>query len=320
MNTKLATFAEILFQKHPTRMFKREKGKFLEYCKTEFENLGYEVIIKADQNLLGLTSSNLVAGKPDADILFTAHYDTPARNGVLLSFNRIFGMLIGGVVFLIPLILLLSLTNRFAYELATVAWWPDLLPFNLRQIIDFLINVWLISLFIVKNPRNRNDNTSGVIGVYKMAQLIAENPELKNRCAFILFDHEEILPGLLGSRAFAKWRKKNHPDKVDGVVINFDCIGVGELLTVMTKKEHDGWHKIAEHMQSEGFNAKKIKSGLGLAGNSDHSPFPKGVSLLFQRRSLFKALYIPNIHSGKDKVCDIVQIEQLGDALYNYVR
>jgi len=320
MNTKLASFAETLFEKHPTRMFKHEKGKFLEYCKTEFENLGYEVIIKADRNPLGFTSRNLVIGKPDADILFTAHYDTPARNGILLAFNKIFGMLIGGLLFLIPLFFVLSLTSGFAYELESVAWWPEFMPINLRQLIDIVVNVLLIALFVVKNPHNHNDNTSGVIGVYKMAQLIAENPELKNRSAFILFDHEEVFPGLLGSKAFAKWRETNHPDKVNGVVINFDCIGVGEVLSVMMKKEHDGWHKITEHFQNEGLDAKKIKSGLGLGGNSDHSSFPKGVSLLFQRRSLFKALYIPNIHSSKDKVCDIAQIEHLCEALYSYVR
>jgi Zn-dependent M28 family amino/carboxypeptidase len=181
----------------------------------------------------------------------------------------------------------------------------------------------VLALFIIssviKNKHNHTDNTSGVIGVFRIAEMIAGHPELRKRCAFILFDHEEVMPGLLGSRAFAKWRRKNHPDKMQGTVINLDCIGNGDVLTVMTKKKHEKWHEITEFLQEEGFDAVKIRGSM-FTGTSDHEPFAKGISLLYQKRSKLGALYMPGIHTRKDIICDLEKIERLGAAICEYIK
>jgi len=310
---KLQLFAETLFQKHNTRMWRKEKDAFLADATLAFENLGYdEVAVKEDKNPLGITSRNLVVGKPDADILITAHYDTPGRNGFLLILAPIFGALIGSFLIVIPLGFLMGL-------LATaVTRTFDIGQLNLMIANPaYLLLAVLLVASLIKNPKNHNDNTSGVLGVYQMAELIAENPELKARTAFVLFDHEEVLPGLLGSKAFAKWRKQNCPEKSNATVINLDCIGIGDVLTVMTRKKHVAWDNIAEFLEGEGFTVKKARGGL--AGNSDHAPFARGVSLLFQKRSLTGPLYIPKIHSGRDKECDLEQIERLSAAVYKYL-
>ena len=307
MNQALNTFAQSLFSKHETRMYRKEKDVFLEHCKAEFTQLGYdEVVIKEEKNALGMTSRNLVAGPLDADVLITAHYDTPGRNGFLLFFNPLFGGLLGSMLLMV---LLVFLPRFLEGAIENGAQWV-----NYAQIA---LGVVFIASFLLKNKHNHNDNTSGVIGVYQMAQLIAQNPELKDRCAFVLFDHEEVLPGLLGSKAFAKWRRRNHPDKAGGVVINLDCIGLGNVLTVMTKKKHQGWHDIAAFLEQEGFSVKKVRGGM--TGTSDHAPFSAGVSLLFQKPSILGPLFIPNIHSGKDKTCDLDQLARLCDGVYAYL-
>ena len=310
---KLQAFAETLFQKHNTRMWRKEKDAFLEDAILAFESLGYdEVRVKGDKNPLGITSRNLVVGKADADILITAHYDTPGRNGFLLLLAPVFGAFIGSLAIMLPIVLLLG----FLGGLLMVALDMEHLNLMLANPAYLLFAVLLVAS-LIKNPKNHNDNTSGVLGVYQMAKLIAENPALKERTAFVLFDHEEVLPGLLGSKAFAKWRKKHCPEKADATVINFDCIGTGDVLTVMTRKKHVAWHNIAEFLEGEGFTVKKARGGL--AGNSDHAPFARGVSLLFQKRSLTGPLYIPKIHSGRDTVCDLEQIKGLTAAVYQYL-
>lgn len=307
MDTKLKPFAECLFTKHETRMYRKEKDAFLGHCKEEFAQLGYDVTVKEDRNALGMTSKNLVAGPLDADILITAHYDTPGRNGLMLLFTPLLGALLGSLLFMFGFDFLARfLEVNFGNSMPS--WAPS---------IRVIFGLILIASFFLKNKHNHNDNTSGVLGVYQVAALVAQNPELKARCAFVLFDHEEVMPGLLGSKAFAKWRRQHHPDKAGGMVINLDCIGVGDVLTVMTKKKHDGWHNMADFLEKENFDVRKVRGGL--TGNSDHAPFPGGVSLLFQKRALLGPLYIPSIHSGRDKVCDLGQIERLCGTVYHYM-
>jgi len=306
LDNKLKIFAESLFTNYETRMYRKEKDSFLDHCEEEFAKLGYDVIVKEDRNMFCMTSKNLVAGALDADILITAHYDTPGRNGFMLFLTPLTGMLLGSILFILAVIFL-----------------PQILAENIggdfnwaRHINNFFILIFLASIFL-KNKHNHNDNTSGVLGVYKLAEFVSQNPELKARCAFVLFDHEEVLPGLLGSRAFAKWRRQNHPDKAEGMVINLDCIGIGDVLTVMTKESHDGWHSIAGFLKNKGFDVRKVCGGL--IATSDHAPFINGVSLLFQKRSLLGPLFIQNIHSGRDKVCDLNQLERLCEAVYQYI-
>jgi len=281
-------------------MWRREKDAFLAHCAAEFAKLGYtEITVREEKG--GLTSKNLLVGPADAQVLVTAHYDTPGRSGFFLAANPI-----GGGVLSMILIAVLLFGLGFARGF-----------FN-NGYADFAMNLLPFALtvpLLIRNRHNRNDNTSGVLGVLRVAQLAANDPELRGKCAFVLFDHEEI--GLVGSRAFAKWRKKHYPEKAGGLVINLDCIGNGDVLSVMTKKEHAHWHKMAEFMQNEGYNA--VKGRGSLLATSDHAHFENGVSLLFQKRSLLGPLYIPKIHTGRDRLCDLEQVERLCASVCKYI-
>jgi len=296
-------YAKSIFSNYETRMWKKEKAVFLDHSQSAFKQLGYdEMTILEQRNLFGVKSRNLLVGSADADILITAHYDTPGHTGLMMLFSPILGSALGSMLFLVLILL--------PDHISAIPNWVSL--------VTFVISLYITITFFIKNKHNHNDNTSGVIGVYAMAELIANDQELRRRCAFVLFDHEEILPGLLGSRAFAKWRKMTYPDKEDGVVINLDCIGVGNILTVMTKKNHPGWHQIADFMAQSGYDTRKVKGSL--FGTSDHAVFKNGVSLLFQKRSLLGPLYIPNVHTRRDKVCNLDEIGRLTETVCNYVK
>jgi len=312
VSENLRVLADSFFAKFETRMWRREKDAFLEHCQAEFARLGYsdeEITVRKDRNLFGLTSKNLLVGPPDADILITAHYDTPANNGILMAASPLVGTALSAVVLLI----IFAGLGFLQGHLRGVGF----LTSTTSIAIDILFFAVFAAVFLIKNKHNHSDNTSGVIGVFNMAMLVAENPDLRKKCAFVLFDHEEILPGLLGSRAFAKWRRKTHPDKANGRVINLDCIGNGDVLALMTRKKHEDWHRMADFFKGEGFDVAKVRGGL--AGNSDHAVFPKGVTLLYQKRSLLGPLYIPRIHTRRDTVCDLEGIERLSASVYKYI-
>ncbi|MCL2812702.1 MAG: M28 family metallopeptidase [Clostridia bacterium] len=302
-NNRLSALAASFFANFETRFKRKEKDAFLERCKAEFAELGYmdsEVIIQKAGG-----GKNLMVGPPDADILITAHYDTPAANGLMLVANPVLGQALGTLAF--PLVILwlagflagfLSVGNPFVSFL-----FPGILI------------LLLILGFTIKNKHNHNDNTSGVLGVFRMAEFVASNPTLKDRCAFVLFDNEEW--GLLGSSAFAKWRKKNYPQKKDSAVINLDCIGYGDILLLAATKKHEDWHKMAAFFQNQGFKIAKKQSSLVFL--SDHMHFAGGVMLSFAKKSRLGFLYLPNVHTRKDTVCDLDNIERLSASIFKYL-
>ena len=291
-------FAQHLFQAHETRMWRSEKTAFLQHCVAGFREMGYgeaEITLREDKLIPGLRSRNLLVGRPDAELLITAHYDTPGRTGWQKSLSPIGGDKFAEAA-LVSVLLGLAVAQRAAKNR----------KFDLAM---QLLNAALVVSIFTKNPHNHNDNTSGVLGVMRLAELVADQPELREKCAFVLFDHEEA--GLIGSRAFAKWRRRNCPGKTDGLVINFDCVGVGDVLTVMTKKrKHEMGRAVAAQL-----GAQNVKGS-----NSDHRPFKNGVSLLYQKRSLLGPLYVPNLHSKRDQVCDLAQLERLCEGLRGYIK
>jgi len=290
-------FAERTLKAHKTRMWRDEKTAFLEHCIAGFRQMGYrddEITLREDKLIPGLPHRNLLVGSPDAELLITAHYDTPGRTGWGMVLSPVVGDTLSHVA-VFSLMAGVAVAQRAAKN-------------RKLDLAMQLVNAALVAGLFVKNPHNHNDNTSGCLGVMRLAELVADQPELREKCAFVLFDHEEV--GLLGSYAFAKWRKKNCPGKTDNLVINLDCIGVGDELTVMTKKRK---HALGETV-AEQLGATKVKGS-----NSDHRPFKNGVSLLYQKRSLFGPLYVPNLHSSRDRVCDLAKIEQLCTTVQSYI-
>ena len=302
--------AESFFSEFETRARRKAKDAFIERTKEGFREIGYtDAEMTMQQSTLG--GKNLVVGKPDAVFIFIAHYDTPARNGwLVLAFSKMWGM--GFASLFGTLVIILLSSPGIVLDRVDIS--PDLALF-----IRWVLLLVIISLFVIKNPHNHNDNTSGCLGVYNVATIVAGNPALREKCAFVLFDMEE--QGLLGSSAFAKWRRKQYPGRDGSRVINLDCIADGDVLVVASRKKQAAAaerSQLAEFLQAEGFETVQKTSSL-LGYLSDHANFQRGVMLAFLRRSKLGGLYIPNIHTSRDTACDLEQIERLSQAVVKYV-
>ena len=167
----------------------------------------------------------MVFGSPEhAQVIYTAHYDTPARLPIpnLMTPRNIpmFALYQLGIILALLLIAVIAFVGA------------QLLMRNasLSLIIALVVYYALLLLMIAgpANPNNANDNTSGVAAVMEtMARMPKEQRE---KAAFILFDNEE--KGRLGSRAFAA---ANPKIKKQTLLINMDCVGVGEHILVIGK-------------------------------------------------------------------------------------
>jgi Zn-dependent M28 family amino/carboxypeptidase len=151
--------------------------------------------------------------------------------------------------------------------------------------------------------------------VFSVAAQVVQNPGLRGKCAFVLFDNEEWF--LVGSSAFAKWRKKTYPDKQFSQVFNMDCIADGDVLVLAAKREFEGLLELAGAMKAEGFTVAIKYSKMVYM--SDHAVFKRGVMLSFLKRSKAGPLYIPRIHTRTDTFCDLDNLEKLGGAVYRHI-
>jgi len=320
INDTVRALAETLFAKHETRFRRKEKDAFLDVCMAAFLELGYQESEIVKQKTSGGT--NLVVGPPDADYLVTAHYDTPGRNGFLLFATPWVGQVWGNVAaiaVMIPLFFMFTFVTGFAAAKALQAVNYHANADQLASVMTVILMIALfavcILMFAVKNKHNHNDNTSGVLGVFSVAAQAAGNPELRKNCAFILFDNEEWM--LLGSSAFARWRKKNHPGKQNSQVFNLDGIAGGDVLLLAVRKKFDGLHDFNDAMKAEGFDVAVKRSQMVYM--SDHAVFKRGVMISLLKRSKAGPLYIPRIHTSKDTFCDLDNLGRLGGAVYRHI-
>ena len=314
VRSSVQKLSDSIFEKFEIRARRKEKDLFIERTKEAFREIGYaDIEITVHKSLIGC--QNLVVGPPDADFLFTAHYDTPGRNGfIMLPFAKILGMVFASILGTLFLVLLTSpviILNLFGIFIEN------------HPVIDLFFRLSplaiIIMLLIIKNQHNHNDNTSGCLGVYNIAVIVSEIPVLREKCAFVLFDMEEI--GLLGSYAFVKWRRKHYPGIVNSRVINFDCIGNGNVLVIASKRKRNAVTErvqLTQYFQGEGFDALQKTSNL-FCYLSDHVHFSNGIMFSFLRRSWLGGLYIPNIHTRRDNICDLEQIERLSKSVVKYV-
>lgn len=319
---RIEDFAQKVFDNHPTRFRRKEKDSFLESTKEYLKANGYEdKDIQITEHKDEMNSRNLVVGNPAAPYVFTAHYDTPGKTGWMLFTSKLFGQT-GANIFLLVLIFGLQfLATKCAMSMDGFFDWNFFeSAIGTSFATTSVALVFLVILFvttITKNKNNRNDNTSGVLGVLHLAALAQKDPELRDKCCFILFDNEEW--GLYGSRGYAQWLKKNKIDTKESRVINLDCIGCGDiLLAAKTLGKNTVCSEVAELMKGKG--VKTVKKTSSMIFMSDHANFKNSVMLSYVDRSVFGPLYIPNVHTSKDIECDMEKVKGLSEALCDAVR
>jgi hypothetical protein len=279
--------------KFPIRRSQNEKKAFVCYVCSELGNgrVKVETLEKND---------NIVIGDPYmADIVFTAHYDTPAASPVpnfMTPANKLLGSLIQICFPLVMALFSLALSFGISEILG--------LGENVTIIIYLLLyfGLFFCSTRLISNKHNKNDNTSGVATVMSLA-----NNYSGPKAAFILFDNEE--KGLRGSKAF---NKKYHKMMENKLVVNFDCVGNGDQLVFIAKETAEATEEywlLTELFSenTEGFTIHHIPFKKS-PGNSDHKSFSKSIGVMAANSGKVLKLVTGRIHTSRDRVADVKNI------------
>lgn len=326
----IKAFSQRLFENYPCRFTSGEKDRFISEINVCLKDMGYSQEDMRVMRHKGLISSrNIIVGDPlKAERFITAHYDTPGRNGFLLKSSSIVGQTLANIIFIlliIPIMLLIILLenviqNRFAHQIT----FSPFLSIFLALLPMLLYFVFFFVIMVIKNPSNRNDNTSGVLAVLGCADALSDSVKAGKVCV-VLFDNEEW--GLIGSSNFASWLKSNDVDLKTRTLINLDCVGVGDkLVAAAAGKPGKGVSSFLEHLELPSLgaesedkrsflpqdrNGRVLRKRSKMVYMSDHANFPDSIMLSTMNNSRLGFLYIPNIHTSKDTECDVDIVSSL---------
>jgi hypothetical protein len=174
-------------------------------------------------------------------VLVCGHYDTP-RNFPPL-FSKIRGVMrflaplaILGLIFWLLIMVVEGIWNGLGSIPTTAAQVLDVISWIALVIsVPFLLFMFLMTLYRMLSPKSdspgTDDNGSGTALVLSLAQRFKENPTQNVDLFFGWWGAEEM--GLFGSRQFVRQTHEQF-DKEKLHIINADCVGVGEYLSVHT--------------------------------------------------------------------------------------
>ena len=297
-----------VFRDFPVRKTKKQKQAFREAVQSYAEQLGYPCTVESGS----LGSRNLVIGNPEqADYLVTAHYDTCARLPIpnFLTPCNFWLFLLWQVVLVLLILgvcILMGLGVGFLTGSGAIGSWCGYLM------------IWVILALMMigpANPSNANDNTSGVVTLLEIAKSMPGNQ--RKKVCFVLFDLEEA--GLIGSASY----RKAHKSQTDRqMVLNLDCVGDGDNLTLFpTKRLKKDRKRLTSLYKACGYFGKKSilvhEQGFSFYP-SDQANFPWGVGICaLNKRG--KTLYLSRIHTKKDTILERTNVNLLRAALITYI-
>ncbi len=299
------TILEQIVDKFPVRKGAAEKEAFRKWAMGRMTEMGYRPRVEENGNG---RHRNVVAGNPDnAQITFTAHYDTPVCIGLpnlMIPRNWPVYILYQGLIVAI----LLALALAGGLGLAMVTGDPDMTRIGLLAVYMALI------FFLRYGPANRhnvNDNTSGVAAL--LETMAAIPPEQRGKVAFILFDNEE--KGCAGSKAYAKEHLQVQHTKL---IVNLDCVGVGEYVLLFVPKlaRNMPQYEILERVlaRQTGRTVHFFSAGTS-AGSSDFRSFKCGVGVSAYRQVTGVGFCTGAIHTWRDTQADQGNIAFLAQGL-----
>ena len=305
------SWLETLVEKFPVRKSMKQKEAFRQWVVSEAaKSLGYEARVEQGRGLI--ENYNVVVGDPEtADVVFTAHYDTPATIGIpnimmprnLPLFYLYQFAIVGGLLLIAFVAGLLASLAGLSFEVAYFVGW-----------VVYMV-LLIMMLGGIPNPHNVNDNTSGVAAVLGLMEKLPE--EARGKAAFILFDNEE--KGLLGSKAYAKAHQEVQYTRL---IVNMDCVGVGETMLLIASKlatQLPSYPALEEALRSHGGREVKFFGKAGSACSSDQKSFKCGVVLAACKKRPIVGYYCPRIHTPKDTFADQGNLDFLAESLSNFV-
>lgn len=297
---------DVLYQ-FPVRKNKKQKEAFRQAVCTYAQALGYETAVETGS----LGARNVVIGDPkQAKYVITAHYDTCARLPFPNLITPCSFWLFMGWQLMITLVLLLPL---FAVGTVIGLLANPLLSFY----AVYLLLLAELALMLVgpANPKNANDNTSGVVTVLETAAALAQ--EMRSDVCFVLFDLEEA--GLIGSSSYRSRHKKEIGRQL---ILNLDCVGEGdEILLFPTSRLKKNVAEL-EHLRAWctcGEKSVALRDKGFAIYPSDQSNFPLGVGIAAFCRSKWAGLYLGKIHTTRDTILDENNVAVIRDYLISVV-
>ena len=302
------TFLQEISSRYPIRKTEAQKDAFLKYALAAARKLGYAGRVEENGR-----HRNFVAGDPEkAEIIFTAHYDTPANK--LLPSLIIPRNLPLFFLYHLSIVLLLFVIS---FVMGLLSFW--ITGMRSLTLIVFLLSYYALLMLLVAGPANKNNancNTSGVAAVLQLMEQLP--PEARSQAAFILFDNGE--KGRLGSRAYAT---RHQEIKKRTPVFNMDCVGVGDHLLIAVKNFSRA--TFAYGFLQQGFAARDgitphFFPNSGCVLHSDHQSFRCGISATACKRRPLIGYYVPSIHTRRDTRADQRNIDYLTETLTAIVK
>ena len=306
-------YLSYLNKNYPVRRSADQKAAFRNFALEEAKKAGLPAAEENDEEHV-----NLVIGSPEsAEVLFTAHYDTPRRAlipNLMLVTNKVLHWL---YVIGIPLIMVAIALGCAFLILKWTGYESGGRVGQLIWFVSYMVIYFGLFFLLLYGPTNRNnfnDNTSGTAAVLELARRLQGDKKV----AFILFDDEE--KGKKGSKAYAK----AHPDVNEtALVINMDCVGNGKHFVVAPNKEArktdlgdalGGAFENKDGYEAHVFPAEKISM------NSDQKSFKRSAGVCATAKTKFVGYWTGRIHTKYDTVVSEDNIRYLCGALEGFAR
>lgn len=316
----LQKIAKTIVEDHGARMRRSHKQEFRTFISDIAEHMGYDSKIEN-----GFMAKNVVIGNPsEAEVVLTAHYDTPPNMPMHFLMKQIktfgigvpcvmgAGMLVTDYAIKSHNTQLLNLTLNLAEQSSNILM--PAIAIGSAGLIAYSMGV-----MGGENKYNYDDNSSGIISVLALMNYYKNLPESeRNKVAFVLFDNEE--KGLFGSLTYSAKHKRQSKKEggkqvSDQRFYNFDCVGKGSrinlIYTKSTKKELvDEVSKAFSKI--DGFSVNPRKSSINTM--SDHLSFSKSkgsMTILCDEKDL---PVTSHIHSSRDTEINLETISLIASA------
>ena len=293
-----------IYSKVPVRRADEQKELFVNLVKQNVTNHPVKV------ERLNKAHNNIIVGDFEkAEVIFTAHYDTPKRalfanlmipRNPLLLYTYHFGIYIA-----------MAVVSFFIAQLLSNAFNNNQTVFLISYLALYFSAFYLTTRASV-NKHNANDNTSGVVSLMEIARKTNSK-----KVAFIFFDNEE--KGCLGSKAF----NKNHGEILKNkLVINLDCVGNGNSFVFIAKPNAEK-HQLFENLKNVCKNGNGYNFVFyplkGSFSNSDYKNFECGIGVSCYTKSKRGVYYTGKIHTAKDKFINEKNISVISQKLLKFV-
>lgn len=297
--------SEKILSEYQIRKTKEQKAAFIELLKQYYPELQIE------EGGLPLSRNIVIGDICNAEVVVTAHYDTCAKLPFpnLIAPKNILLTLLYNVLIVIPFMILMGVTMlllRFCSLGPLTSYW-----ISFAVMMGMILWVFMLG---TPNEHTANDNTSGVIALCELLEMLT--PEQRAKTVFVFFDNEEY--GLLGSGYYRKVHKKQLKDFL---LINLDCISDGDHLLVIPNKPARKKYEEFIKESFKDFENKKFyfEKGETTLYPSDQINFPVHMAISSMNRKPFVGFYMDKIHTKHDVVFDRTNIECICSGIQAFI-